>query len=62
MIEPAELATHLDTLCAAAALDPERVRAWSLLRCLDYWLWGLGVGLTEDPLRCARVVDWLGWR
>jgi streptomycin 6-kinase len=59
---PAELASHLRTLCAAAALDPERVRAWSLLRCLDYWLWGLSVGLTEDPLRCARVVGWLGWR
>ena len=59
---PGELAAHLDTFCAAAALDPERVRAWSLVRCLDYWLWGLSVGLTEDPLRCARVVDWLGWR
>lgn len=62
MTKPAELAEHLDTLCAAAALDPERVRAWCLLRCLDYWLWGLSVGLTEDPLRCARIVDWLGWR
>jgi streptomycin 6-kinase len=60
--EPEELAAHLDTLCAVAALNPERVRAWSLVRCLDYWLWGLSVGLTEDPLRCARVVDWLGWR
>lgn len=62
MAGPAELAAHLHTLCAAAALDPERVRAWSLVRCLDYWLWGLSVGLTEDPLRCARVVAWLGWR
>jgi streptomycin 6-kinase len=60
MSGPTELAAHLDTLCAVAALDPERVRAWSLLRCLDYWLWGLSVGLTEDPLRCGRVVDWLG--
>lgn len=62
MERPGELATHLDTLCAAAALDPERMRAWSLVRCVDYWLWSLNVGLTEDPLRCARVVDWLGWR
>jgi streptomycin 6-kinase len=62
MSEPEELTAHLDTLCAAAALDPERARAWSLVRCLDYWLWGLSIGLTEDPLRCARVVDWLGWR
>lgn len=62
MTEPPELTAHLDTLCAAAALDRERVRAWSLVRCLDYWLWGLSVGLTEDPPRCARVVEWLGWR
>lgn len=62
MREPAELAAHLDTLCAVAAIDRERVRAWSVVRCLDYWLWGLSVGLTEDPLRCARVVDWLSWR
>jgi streptomycin 6-kinase len=62
MTGPAELAAYLDTLCAVAVLDPERVRAWSVVRCVDYWLWELSVGLTEDPLRCARVVDWLGWR
>ncbi|HMQ33511.1 MAG TPA: aminoglycoside phosphotransferase family protein [Chloroflexaceae bacterium] len=61
MAEPAELAGHLDSLCAVAEIDPERVRAWSLVRCLDYWLWGLSIGLTEDPLRCAKVIDWLGW-
>lgn len=62
MAGPAELAARLDALCAAAAIDPWRARAWSLVRCLDYWLWGLSVGLTEDPARCARVLGWLGWR
>ena len=27
------------------------------MRCVDYWLWGLSVGLTEDPVRCARIVE-----
>jgi streptomycin 6-kinase len=61
MAGPEELAQHLDTLCEAAALDAERVRGWSLVRCLDYWLWAGSVGLTEDPARCARVIRWLGW-
>ena len=28
----------------------------SIARCVDYWLWALSVGLTEDPRRCARIV------
>jgi hypothetical protein len=27
------------------------------VRSVDYWLWGLSVGLTEDPARCARVAS-----
>ncbi len=26
------------------------------LRSVDYWLWGLEHGLTEDPVRCDRLV------
>jgi len=29
------------------------------VRCVDYWLWGLSVGLTEDPVRCQRIINWL---
>jgi streptomycin 6-kinase len=46
-------------LTAAAELDPARARAWTLLRCVDYWLWALGAGLTYDPARCERIVAWL---
>lgn len=46
-------------LIEAAALDPALCRAWTLVRCVDYWLWGLSVGLTEDPVRCQRIVAWL---
>jgi hypothetical protein len=28
-----------------------------LFRAVDYWLWGLAAGLTEDPLRCRRLVS-----
>ena len=26
-----------------------------MMRRLDYWLWGLAAGLTEDPERCRRL-------
>jgi streptomycin 6-kinase len=42
-------------LVAAASLDRERARAWVIFRTVDYWLWGLSCGLTEDPVRCARL-------
>jgi streptomycin 6-kinase len=43
----------------AAELDEELARRWTLVRTVDYWLWGLSVGLTEDPARCKVIVDWL---
>lgn len=51
---------HFALLCEAAALNRELARAWTLVRTVDYWLWGLSIGLTEDPKRCARMVQWLG--
>ena len=50
---------HFKRLCEAAELDEQRSRAWTLVRCVDYWLWGLSVGLTADPARCAAISDWL---
>jgi streptomycin 6-kinase len=49
-----------DRLVGEVGVDRERARGWALVWCLDYWLWGLGVGLTEDPKRCAAIVEWLG--
>jgi streptomycin 6-kinase len=46
-------------LAETARLDPELARAWTLVRCVDYWLWGLSVGLTEDPARCEFITNWL---
>lgn len=50
---------HFRLLSEAAALDQDRARAWTLVRCVDYWLWGLSVGLTYDPAHCKVIVDWL---
>jgi streptomycin 6-kinase len=46
-------------LTEAAELDPALALDWLLVRCVDYWLWGLSVGLTYDPARCEIIVDWL---
>lgn len=45
-----------DVVIDAAGLEPPRARDWTLFRAIDYWLWGLEYGLTEDPARCARLV------
>jgi streptomycin 6-kinase len=47
---------HFDTVVTEAALDRDRARDWVVFRTVDYWLWGLKAGLTEDPLRCARLL------
>jgi streptomycin 6-kinase len=47
---------HLSGICHAGELDYERAKGWCLVRSVDYWLWALRNGLTEDPKRCARVL------
>ena len=67
---PELLWTRLDEVGSAAGLrrlmailvkngdlDPELARNWSIVRCVDYWLWGLEHGLTEDPKRCRRIIE-----
>lgn len=44
-------------LCDAADLDRERAHKWALLRAVEYWLWGLRAGFTEDPVRCRHIVE-----
>jgi streptomycin 6-kinase len=54
------LARHFRLLVEAAELDNELARAWTLVRCVDYWLWALSMGFTIDPERCRVIVEWLG--
>jgi streptomycin 6-kinase len=46
----------LAILAGSGELDGERARGWAIVRCVDYWLWGLEHGLTEDPKRCRRIL------
>lgn len=57
MATDAEVEAHFATIVDAAELDAERAWTWVLFRTVDYWLWGLAHGLTEDPPRCARVLS-----
>ncbi|QGN35537.1 kinase [Microlunatus sp. Gsoil 973] len=40
----------------AAGLSRDHARTAVIFRTVDYWLWGLRNGLTEDPVRCARLI------
>ena len=55
--EMTSIVPHFDAAVSAAGLDRDRARDWVVWRTVDYWLWGLSAGLTEDPVRCARLVD-----
>lgn len=50
---------HFRALVEAAELDFKLTRRWTYVRCVDYWLWGLSIGLTYDPARCERIVRYL---
>lgn len=40
-------------------LDRQKAWAWTVVQTVNYWLWGLNAGLTEDPVRCHRLLDTL---
>jgi hypothetical protein len=46
----------MSVLIDAAGLNSELARRWVIVRCVDYWLWGVERGLTVDPVRCERVL------
>ena len=56
-LEDAEAIQRLLAILASGGeLDGEKARGWAMVRCVDYWLWGLENGLTEDPKRCRRIL------
>jgi streptomycin 6-kinase len=56
-LEDAEAIRRLLTVLAdSGELEVEKARGWAIVRCVDYWLWGLENGLTEDPKRCRRIL------
>lgn len=58
--DAATLDAFIAGVVVAGELDAARARAWTTVRAVDYWLWGLDHGLTEDPVRCATALRLLG--
>ena len=54
-----ELEARFSILLDAAHMDESRARAWTLVRCIDYWLWALEQGYSDDTQRCRTIADWL---
>jgi streptomycin 6-kinase len=50
-----DIRAGFDIAVSAARLDAARARDWVVFRAIDYWLWCLSHGLTEDPVRCERL-------
>jgi streptomycin 6-kinase len=57
--QPHEIHALFAALTRTGMLHPDRARAWTIVQAVDYWLWGLGAGLTEDPRRCERLLTTL---
>ena len=55
--DPQAITGLFGTLIAKGQLDRPKATAWSFVRSIDYWLWGLENGLTIDPLRCQRIAS-----
>ena len=53
--ELVDIRAGFDIVVAAARLDAARARDGVVFRAIDYWLWCLSRGLTEDPVRCERL-------
>ena len=47
----------LAVLVDHGTLDADKAHGWAIVRCVDYWLWGVENGLTEDPKRCWRILE-----
>ncbi|SNS24693.1 streptomycin 6-kinase [Actinoplanes regularis] len=56
MSDEAEIIRHFRAAVDAAGIDRDHGRDWVVFRTVDYWLWGLTAGLTEDPRRCRRLL------
>jgi streptomycin 6-kinase len=54
--QPHDVHALFAALTRTGVLHPDRARAWTIVQAVDYWLWGLGAGLTEDPRRCERLL------
>jgi streptomycin 6-kinase len=56
MGDGSDIVHHFESAVDAAGIDRDHGRDWIVFRTVDYWLWGLTAGLTEDPQRCRRLL------
>ncbi len=57
LTDAAAIRALASALVEATGFDEDRTRAWLVVRTVDYLLWGLEHGLTQDPVRCLRLLD-----
>ena len=46
---------RFEQIVSEASLDRDLAMNWTVFRVLEYWLWALDRGLTEDPPRCRAL-------
>lgn len=54
--DAAAIVACFDIAVRASGVDRDRARDAVVFRTVDYWLWCLDAGLTDDPLRCERLL------
>src|SRR5689334_20553491 len=52
-----DIPSTLAHLASATNLNADRARAWVIVRAADYLVWAVSAGLTEDPVRCRRLIN-----
>jgi streptomycin 6-kinase len=57
MADAASIVGCFDIAVRESGVDRDHARDALVFRTVDYWLWAVGAGLTEDPLRCARLLQ-----
>ena len=54
--DAARIVACFDIAVRESGVNRDRARDAVVFRTVDYWLWCLQAGLTEDPLRCERLI------
>jgi streptomycin 6-kinase len=54
-----DLDRKLAILTDAAGFDEQKARAWTFVRVVDYWLWAVEQGLTENLACCEALAGYL---
>jgi streptomycin 6-kinase len=53
--EEGNIRCRLNLIFKSGKMDKARLKNWCLVRVIDYWLWALTTGFTEDLIRCEQL-------